>query len=146
MGLFNFKREIKWDKDVMKVTDSMSNIWDSVIHEMSDKIKDEQTEEVLRHFNIDMSELREFVQFKREGKSLPTYIAEWQWIKVEDGNPKDDELYYITILDESGDLPRLYTDVGWYCEEAKGWVVEGRMQNDVIAWMPRPEPYEPPKE
>ena len=75
MGLFNFKRKIKWNKDVMEVTDSLSNIWDSVINEMSDKMKAEQTEEVLRHFNIDMSELREFLNTKREPKKT---AKEWK--------------------------------------------------------------------
>lgn len=66
-----------------------------------------------------------------------------EWIPVSEGNPHDDDFYYITILDDESH--RKHTDVGWYCEEAESWVEEGICRHDVIAWLPHPEPYEPPK-
>lgn len=70
---------------------------------------------------------------------------ETKWIYVTDRVPGDDDYYDVTILDEHGDSPFLYTYHGWYLEEAKCWIVDGRQTNDVIAWMLHPEPAKPKK-
>lgn len=92
MANFNFKREIKWDKDVMKVTDSLSSIWDSIVDEMTEKMKSKQTDEVLRHFDIDMSELREYLRDKEEWKRKQA-AAIPQWIPVTERLPEAEDHY-----------------------------------------------------
>lgn len=137
MGLFNFKREIEWDKDVMKVTDSLSNVWDSIVSEMNEKMKNDQTSEILRHFNIDMSELREFLQNKKMGVEPTKWI-----IPVSDEtSPTTDETVLVTVLDGRGDTPFRFTSTGYYLHCGAWWIVDGEARRDVIAWAKMPEPY-----
>ena len=147
MGLFNFKREIKWDRDVMKVTDSISSIWDSVANEMSDKIKDEQTEEVLRHFDMDMSELREFLRYKAAGKEIP------RWIPVTKRLPEVGKDVLIYAIGKSDDLSsviaitnRMIFRLFPTSEGTEMWKSPWQYFTDnyeITHWMPLPEP---PKE
>lgn len=146
MGLFNFKREIKWDKDVMKVTDSMSNIWDSVVHEMSDKIKDEQTEEVLRHFDMDMSELREYLRDKEEWRrkqeaAIPKWIPVTERLPEEKISPMTMDYTEYPCVFDGRDGQR---EVRYY-KFGKGhfWHGPGCIDEYVTHWaepMPLPEP------
>lgn len=137
MGLFNFKREIKWDKDVMKVTDSLSSIWDSVVNEMSDKMKNEQTSEVLRHFDIDMSELREYLCDKEEWRRKQE-AAMPKWIPVTEQKPEKHK----TILAYNPHYSNPYT-CRW---DGRDWWLDGGFGVKLLEishWMPLPEP---PKE
>lgn len=157
MGFFNFKREIKWDKDVMKVTDSMSNIWDSVVHEMSDKIKDEQTEEVLRHFDMDMSELREYLHDKEEWRRKQE-AAIPKWIPVTDRLPELHQevlVYAIGKIDGFiGESTIALTDrfVFRLFPSSPGtemWSSPWQYFHEdyeITHWMPLPKAPEPPKE
>lgn len=138
MGLFNFKREIKWDKDVMKVTDSVSNIWNSVVDEMSDKMKNEQTAEVLRHFDIDMSELREYLRDKeywnrKQAEAIP------HWIPVTERLPENDSGVLAFYDDGIGSriIPATFhPKSGWYdC-------LFNMPSENISYWMPLPEPPE----
>ena len=63
------------------------------------------------------------------------------WILCSDQLPTNDDWVIITILDERGDTPWRYTDLGWYLEAAKCWIVEAEQRTDVIAWMPLPKPW-----
>lgn len=46
----------------------------------------------------------------------------------------------VTILEDDGDTPLKYTDVGWYY---KGfWVINNEVRYDVIAWKSFPKAYE----
>lgn len=141
MGFFNFKREIKWGKDVMKVTDSVSNIWDSIVNEMSDKMENEQTSEVLRHFNIDMSELREFLRDKEEWRKKQE-AAIPKWIPVTDAEnlPKKSTPCLVASNRWGGEKVRKAT----YLDSEKRFF-EGAFDitEYVTHWMPSPEP---PKE
>lgn len=64
-----------------------------------------------------------------------------KWIPTKDDLPKNDDFVIVTILDERGDTPFRYTDLGWYFDRAKCWIVDAEQRNDVIAWMPLPGPY-----
>lgn len=63
------------------------------------------------------------------------------WIPSSEGPPKDDDWKIVTIKDESGDSPYLYTDFGWYLDVAKCWIIDAEQRTDVIAWMNLPNPY-----
>ena len=149
MGFFNFKREIKWDKDVMKVTDSMSNIWDSVVDEMSDKMKNEQTAEVLRHFDIDMSELREYLRDKEEWRrkqeaAIPKWIPVTERLPEEKISPMTmDYMEYPCVFDgRDGQREVRYYKFG----KGHFWHGPGCIDEYVTHWAePMPLP-EPPKE
>lgn len=133
----DYIRKMDWDGDILHIQDSIQNIVDNM---------DKMTEDVVcQHFNCDLSDLRDYYRDKVEWRRKQEQAIP-KWIPVTEDNPHDDDFYYITILDEHGDPPRVYTDVGWYCEEAKRWVKEGVMRNDVIAWFPHVEPYNPPKD
>lgn len=141
MGLINFKREIKWDKDVMKVTDSLSSIWNSIVDEMTEKTKSKQTDEVLRHFDIDMSELREYLRDKEEWKRKQA-AAIPHWIPVTDADnlPKKSTPCLVACNQWGGDIVRKAT----YLDSEKRFY-EGKFDitEYVTHWMPSPEP---PKE
>lgn len=73
-------------------------------------------------------------------RDLPSVQSE-RWIPVTERLPKDDELHIITVCDESGDRPYVYTSFGWYLEEANCWIVDNERRRDVTAWAVRPIPY-----
>ena len=62
-----------------------------------------------------------------------------KWISIEERLPKAEENVLVTVKDDSADSPIYYTSVGWYYKGI--WVVENEVSHQVIAWMPRPEPY-----
>lgn len=152
MGLFNFKREIKWDKDVMKVTDSVSNIWDSIVNEMSDKMENELTSEVLRHFNIDMSELREYLRDKEEWRRKQE-TAVPKWIPVTERLPEVGEDVLIYAVEKSDDFPgviaisdRMIFRLFPSSEGVETWRSPWQYfmtDYEITHWMPLPDP---PKE
>ena len=78
-------------------------------------------------------------------KKLPSAPVEKvqseQWIPCADHQPTNEDWTFVTILDESGDTPYRYTDVGWYLEAAKCWIVGAEQRTDVVAWMPYPKPW-----
>ena len=73
-------------------------------------------------------------------KRLPSVQSE-RWIPVTERLPKNDALHIITVCDESGDRPYVYTSFGWYLEEAKCWIVDNDWRRDVTAWAVLPTPY-----
>ena len=106
-----FNCKITWDKDVMKVTHSVSDVYNDAVKKMSDDLNDKTEAEVLRHFEIDMTELREFLRYKQAGLSLPL------WNPVENGPPKDDSdvLAFYDDGIESRIIPATYhSESGWY--------------------------------
>ena len=64
-----------------------------------------------------------------------------EWIPCSERLPKYDDWQIVTIKDESGDRPYVYTDFGWYLDAAKCWIVDAEQRIDVVAWMLLPEPY-----
>ena len=69
-----------------------------------------------------------------------------QWIPVSERLPSSDDWVIVTVLDESGDTPYRYTDLGWYLDAANCWIRDAKQITDVIAWMPLPEPYKGEKD
>lgn len=65
-----------------------------------------------------------------------------QWIPVAEKLPSNDDWKIVTVCDESGDRPYIYTDFGWYLEAANCWIIDAEHRTDVIAWKPLPLPYE----
>lgn len=73
--------------------------------------------------------------------NISDFLVTSQWVLTKDYLPKNDDFVIVTILDERGDTPFRYTDLGWYFDRAKCWVVDAKQRNDVIAWMSLPGPY-----
>lgn len=72
-------------------------------------------------------------------EDLPT--AQPQWIPCSERLPRTEDFMIITILDDGGDIPIIYSDFGWYASVGGFWVVDNETRKDVIAWMPLPTPY-----
>lgn len=67
--------------------------------------------------------------------------AQSQWIPCSERLPRTEDFMIITMLDDSGDIPIIYSDFGWYASVGGFWVVDNETRKNVIAWMPLPEPY-----
>lgn len=88
---------------------------------------------------VDKDELIKALIYDRNQCEKRISDATPKWISVEEKLPKDEENVLVTIKDNSADSPIYYTSVGWYYKGI--WVVENEVSHQVIAWMPRPEPY-----
>lgn len=66
-----------------------------------------------------------------------------RWIPVTERLPKNDDFVIVTVKDESGDSPYVYSDFGWYFDRAECWIVETEQRTNITHWMPLPKP---PKE
>ena len=76
----------------------------------------------------------------RKPTDFPT-IDPYDWIPVTEKQlPPDDEDVIVTCLDDSGDTPYSYTTMAWHYKDM--WVCDNMRCPFVIAWMPRPEPWE----
>ena len=73
----------------------------------------------------------------REESSQP------RWIPVTERLPNNDDFVIVTVKDESGDSPYIYSDFGWYLDRAGCWIVNTEQRTDITHWMPLPKP---PKE
>ena len=78
---------------------------------------------------------------KEERERLKEQIP--KWIPVSERLPKNDEFVIVTVKDERGDYPYIYSDFGWYFAKAECWIVDNEKRNDITHWMPLPKP---PKE
>ena len=74
-------------------------------------------------------------------KEQPICAEYGQWIPCSDRLPMSDDWVFVTILDEYGDTPFRYADFGWYLEAANCWIVDAEQRTDVVAWMPKPKPW-----
>lgn len=96
--------------------------------------------------------LREYIEFKDVNGSetiellpltvcdaMEEYASQFQqeWIPVEVRLPEDTKNVDVTILNEG--ISKVVTD--WYDKDRKGWT----MSRNVIAWKPKPQPYNPTK-
>ena len=88
---------------------------------------------------VDKDELIKTLTYDRNQyeKSFTDTIP--KWLSVNEKLPKDEENVLVTIKDDSADSPIHYTSVGWYYKGA--WAVENEVPHQVIASLPRPEPY-----
>ena len=68
--------------------------------------------------------------------AMDEYASQLQqeWIPVEVRLPEEGEVH-VTIMDDG--IPKVKTD--WYNENLKRWI----NYSDVIAWKPKPQPYNP---
>ena len=64
-----------------------------------------------------------------------------EWVSVKEKLPTSDEIFIVTILDESGDIPWSYVTTGWYFREAGCWIVDNEKTSCVVAWMSMPLPW-----
>ena len=64
-----------------------------------------------------------------------------EWIDVKKRLPCIGDEVIVTICDDSGDTPWLYTTVGWYAMEGNRWVVDNEFNTRVTHWMPMPKPF-----
>lgn len=88
---------------------------------------------------VDKDELIKTLTYDRNQCEKRISDATPKWIPVEERLPKAEVKILVTVKDDSADLPIYYTSVGWYYKGI--WVVENEVSHQVIAWMPRPEPY-----
>ena len=83
-------------------------------------------------------------QLKELGYGLGEKVNKYDsklWIPCDKELPKNDDWKIITIHDDSGDNPYIYTDFGWYLEAGGYWIVHDEPRRDVVAWMVLPNPY-----
>lgn len=88
---------------------------------------------------VDKDELIKTLTYDRNQCEKRISDATPKWISIEERLPKAEEKVIVTIKDNSADSPIYHTSVGWYYKGI--WVVENEVSHQVIAWMPRPEPY-----
>jgi len=72
---------------------------------------------------------------------LKTRPSAQRWIPASERLPTNDDWVIVTILDERGDTPFRYTDIGWYLDVANCWIIDAEQRTDVRAWMPLPMPW-----
>lgn len=66
---------------------------------------------------------------------------EQKWIPVSEGLPPSRKDVIVSVCDETGDTVYNYTSHGWLTTDKEYWIVDNEINNDVVAWMPNPEPY-----
>ena len=98
------------------------------------------SEEDLKKFRILGEDLvstydRQYVKYLED---IIKQVPKWKW--KEKDLPKDYELYWVTIRDDSGDSVYWYTDVGWYFGDGC-WIVNNSREMNVVAWMEKPVPF-----
>ena len=74
-------------------------------------------------------------------EELPSAQPKSNWIPCSERLPRTEDFMIITMLDDSGDIPIIYSDFGWYASVGGFWVVDNETRKDVVAWMPLPKPY-----
>ena len=67
-----------------------------------------------------------------------------EWVSVKEKLPTSEEIFIVTVLDESGDIPWSYVTTGWYLREADCWIVDNEKTRRVVAWMSMPLPWKKP--
>lgn len=70
-------------------------------------------------------------------ENIKALEQEPKWIPVTEGLPKKDGLYLVSV---KNDHLRRYSKTCWYSD--KNWFA----RQDVVAWMPLPEPYRAERE
>ena len=75
--------------------------------------------------------------------NLPSAQPEQQWIPCSEKLPEDDTLMLVNYVDHRPDAMDIW--VGWH-EMENVWYIDGEAHskefgNEVLAWMPIPEPY-----
>lgn len=79
-------------------------------------------------------------------KGAENAVSKQQWVNCKKDNFPDmySDWKIVTIQDDNGDRPLVYTTVGWYLDDGR-WIVDNEVRQDVIAWMNLPEPWKPEK-
>lgn len=67
-------------------------------------------------------------------------IEQLSWNLISKGLPTEGTIVEVTILENDGDTPLKYTDVGWHYKGV--WVVNNEVCHDIIAWKSLPKAYE----
>ena len=75
---------------------------------------------------------------------MPTIDPEPHWIPCSERLPEDDTLKLVNYIDHRPDAGDIW--IGWH-EMENVWYIDGEEHsrergNEVIAWMPLPEPYQ----
>ena len=80
-------------------------------------------------------------KFIRRIKKLQSVEPVERWIPVSEGLPDNEDVVVVTIKDEHGDSPFIYSDFAWYLKDGKCWIYNAEKSNDIVAWTPLPEPW-----
>lgn len=71
--------------------------------------------------------------------TLPSAEPDPKWIPVSERLPEDENEVIVTVCDKSGCTSDYYSAIGIYSTHLNCWIVDMISEN-VIAWMPLPEP------
>lgn len=79
----------------------------------------------------------------RSIKNLPFVQSEQRWIPCSERLPEDDALMIVNYIDNRPEAMDIW--IGWH-EMENVWYIDGEAHskeygNEVIAWMPLPQPY-----
>ena len=74
-------------------------------------------------------------------EKLPSTSSEQQWIPCSKRLPIGQTEVIASMHDDSGDTAFDYTASGWVTPDGRYWIVDGEINNFVVAWMPLPKPW-----
>ena len=159
-----FTRRITWDGDTMKISDSVTDVWNDAVSNIRDGLDKQMENVVCNHFDIDMSDLRAYMHDKiawerKQELAIPRWIPVTKRLP-ENGFPVNivwlnhqPESYYSIVKDKPFVATGIYRNGAWYWWSAttEDYLNEyGECEWDkvdpsieITYWMPIPEP---PKE
>ena len=85
-----FTRKITWDEDIMKVSDSVTDVWNDAVSDIRDGLDKQMENAVCNHFDIDMSDFREYMHDKITWERKQE-LAIPKWIPVTERLPESGE-------------------------------------------------------
>lgn len=77
------RRHLKWDGDVLTVTDTVRD----ALHEASKKMEDAMVGEIVNHYNADLSDFREYLRDREEWRRRQEKVIP-RWIPVTERLPE----------------------------------------------------------
>ena len=157
---YSIVRKLNWDGDVLHVHDA--------VREISSNIEFQTEDFILKHFDADMSDLREYLRDKAEWhRKQESAIPKWTPITTrpmsEDERKEwskrlgydieyEDAHIFISPLPDDGEEVLKCNNLGeimidtFRNDDGECYFDYSGDMDGIVAWMPLPKPYKPPKE
>ncbi len=85
---FTLRRHLKWDGDVLKITDTVSNAIHNAENEFKKRFDSAFTGEIINHFDCDLSDFREYLRDREEWNRKQAEAVP-RWIPVTERLPEE---------------------------------------------------------